>query len=190
MPLKLSDAGLAVVTAVAGRLPLRLRGSFLTELAASFSGHEGEGLRRLAVEAAKWVVRIEAAESRASIPARVPAARREVASANMPSLHSQSSSAAISLACASVIGSPIRARAASRARAAVSMWSESLEDIRVLPSAHVETIGNWGSRLKRRQLRRDQGSRIKYSRSGWSGPCVKKSGAPFPVWVICARSMS
>jgi hypothetical protein len=72
MPLKLSDAGLAVVTAVAGRLPLRLRGSFLTELAASFSGHEGEGLRRLAVEAAKWVVRIEAAESRASIPARVP----------------------------------------------------------------------------------------------------------------------
>jgi len=72
MPLKLSDAGLAVLTAVASRLPLRLRGSFLTELAASFSGHEGEGLRRLAVEAAKWVVRIEAAESRASIPARVP----------------------------------------------------------------------------------------------------------------------
>jgi hypothetical protein len=78
MPLKLSDAGLAAVTAVAGRLPVRLRGVFLMELAASVSGHEGEGLRRLAVEAAKRVVRIEAAESRASIPAARRAARRQL----------------------------------------------------------------------------------------------------------------
>jgi hypothetical protein len=73
MPLILSDAGLAVVTAVAGRLPLRLRGAFLQELAAAFAGHEGEGLHRLAVEAAKRVVKIEAAESRGSV---VPAAHR------------------------------------------------------------------------------------------------------------------
>jgi hypothetical protein len=51
--LKLSDAGLAVVTAVTGRLPLRLRSAFLLELAAAFAGHEGEGLHKLAVEAAK-----------------------------------------------------------------------------------------------------------------------------------------
>ena len=49
--LKLSDAGLAVVTAVTGRLPLRLRSAFLLELAAAFAGHEGEGLHKLAVEA-------------------------------------------------------------------------------------------------------------------------------------------
>jgi hypothetical protein len=73
MPLKLSDAGLAVVTAVAGRLPLRLRGAFLQELAAACVGQEGEGLPRLAVEAAKRVVKVEAAESRSSA---VPAARR------------------------------------------------------------------------------------------------------------------
>jgi hypothetical protein len=73
MPLILSDAGLAVVTAVAGRLPLRLRGAFLQELAAAFAGHEGEGLHRLAVEAAKRVVKIEAAESRGSV---VPAVHR------------------------------------------------------------------------------------------------------------------
>jgi protein-tyrosine-phosphatase len=48
------------------------------ELAASFSGHEGEGLRRLAVEAAKRVVRMEAAESRVSIPAARRAARRQL----------------------------------------------------------------------------------------------------------------
>jgi hypothetical protein len=73
MPLILSDAGLAVVTAVAGRLPLRLRGAFLQELAAAFAGHEGEGLHGLAVEAAKRVVKIEAAESRGSV---VPAVHR------------------------------------------------------------------------------------------------------------------
>jgi len=67
--LKLTDAGLAVVTGVADRLPLRLRGAFLQELAAAFAGH-GEGLHKLAVEAAKRVVRIEAAESRANSPAR------------------------------------------------------------------------------------------------------------------------
>ena len=65
-----SDAGLAVVTAVTGRLHLRLRSAFLLELAAAFAGHEGEGLHKLAVEAAKRVVRIEAAESRANSPAR------------------------------------------------------------------------------------------------------------------------
>jgi len=65
-----SDAGLAVVTAVTGRLPLRLRSAFLLELAAAFAGHEGEGLHKLAVEAANRVVRIEAAESRANSPAR------------------------------------------------------------------------------------------------------------------------
>jgi len=68
MSLKLSDGGLAVVMAVAGRLPWRLRSAFLMELAAAFAGHEPEGLRRLAVEAAKRVVRIEAAESRAALP--------------------------------------------------------------------------------------------------------------------------
>jgi hypothetical protein len=73
MPLKLSDAGLAAVTAVAARLPLRLRGHFLMELAAAFAGHEGEGLRRIAVEAARRVVKIEAAENRATAP--VPPAR-------------------------------------------------------------------------------------------------------------------
>src|SRR5262249_35217713 len=73
MPLILSDAGLAVVTAVAGRLPLRLRGAFLQELAAAFAGHEGEGLHRLAVEAARRGVESEAAESGGSV---VPAAHR------------------------------------------------------------------------------------------------------------------
>ena len=68
MPLKLSDAGLAAVTAVAGRLPWRLRGAFLQELADAFAGHEGEGLRKIALEVAKRVVRIEAAENRASVP--------------------------------------------------------------------------------------------------------------------------
>src|SRR5215468_8498248 len=78
MPLKLSDAGLAAVTAVAGRLPWRLRGAFLQELAAAFAGHEGEGLRRIAVEAAKRVVRIEAAENRASVPDTLRAERRQL----------------------------------------------------------------------------------------------------------------
>src|SRR5262249_26351035 len=73
MSLKLSDGGLAVVMAVAGRLPWRLRSAFLMELAAAFAGHETEGLRRLAVEAAKRVVRIEAAGSRGALP---PPARR------------------------------------------------------------------------------------------------------------------
>jgi hypothetical protein len=45
---------------------LRLRGPFLIEVAAEFVGHEGEGLRRIAVEAAKQVGKIEAAENRAS----------------------------------------------------------------------------------------------------------------------------
>jgi hypothetical protein len=58
---------------VAGRLPLRLRGPFLIELAAAFAGHEGEGLRGIAVEAAKRVVKIEAAENRAT-SARAPEA--------------------------------------------------------------------------------------------------------------------
>jgi hypothetical protein len=77
MPLKLSDAGLAVVTAVAGRLPWRLRGAFLQELAAAFAGHEDGGLREIAVEAAKRVVRIEAAENRASVPDTLRAERRQ-----------------------------------------------------------------------------------------------------------------
>src|SRR5262249_41171664 len=75
--LKLTDAGLAVVTGVAGRLPLRLRGAFLQELAAAFAGH-GEGLHKLAVEAAKRVVRIEAAESRASVSPPRRAERRQL----------------------------------------------------------------------------------------------------------------
>jgi len=45
--LKLSDAGLAVVTAVTGRLPLRLRSAFLLELAAAFAGRR-EPSQRLA----------------------------------------------------------------------------------------------------------------------------------------------
>jgi hypothetical protein len=57
MPLKLSDAGLAVVTGVVSRLPWRLRGTFLQELAAAFAGHENDGLRKIAVDAAKRVVR-------------------------------------------------------------------------------------------------------------------------------------
>jgi hypothetical protein len=77
MPLKLSDAELAIVTAVAGRLPLRLRGAFLQELAAAFAGHE-EGLRKIAVEAAKRVVKIEAADSRVSVPAARRAERRQL----------------------------------------------------------------------------------------------------------------
>jgi len=75
--LKLTDAGLAVVTGVADRLPLRLRGAFLQELAAGFAGH-GEGLHKLAVEAAKRVVRIEAAESRASVSPPRRAERRQL----------------------------------------------------------------------------------------------------------------
>ena len=43
MPLKLSDAGLAAVTAVVGRLPWRLRGAFLQELAATFGGSNRAG---------------------------------------------------------------------------------------------------------------------------------------------------
>ena len=78
MPLKLSDAGLAAVTAVAGRLPWRLRGAFLQELAPAFAGHEGEGLRKIAVEAAKRVVRIEAAENRGSVPDTLRAERRQL----------------------------------------------------------------------------------------------------------------
>ena len=78
MPLKVSDAGLAAVTAVAGRLPWRLRSAFLMELAAAFAGHEGEDLRKLAVEAAKRVVKIEAAESRASVPDTRRAERRQL----------------------------------------------------------------------------------------------------------------
>ena len=78
MPLKLSDAGLAVVTAVAGRLPCRLRGAFLLELAAAVAGEEGQGLRKIAVEAAKRVVRIEAAENRTSAPDTRRAERRQL----------------------------------------------------------------------------------------------------------------
>ena len=78
MPLKLSDAGLAAVTAVAGRLPWRLRGAFLQELAAACAGHEGEGLRKIAVEAAKRVVRIEAADNRTSVPDTLRAERRQL----------------------------------------------------------------------------------------------------------------
>src|SRR5262249_15829332 len=76
--LKLSDAGLAVVTAVTGRLPLRLRTAFLLEFPPAFAGHEGEGLHKLAVEAAKRVVRIEAAESRASVSPARRAERRQL----------------------------------------------------------------------------------------------------------------
>ena len=61
---------------VADRLPLRLRGAFLQELGAAFAGHGG--LHKLAVEAAKRVVRIEAAESRASVSSPRRAERRQL----------------------------------------------------------------------------------------------------------------
>src|SRR5215831_10163722 len=76
MPLKLSDAGLAVATAVAGRLPLRLRGAF-----AGIGCCVCRSRRRRpapdAVATAGQVVRIEAA-------ARFAGPRRGIAPMALP----------------------------------------------------------------------------------------------------------
>ena len=80
-----------------------------------------------ACEARGHVIVIAAAATK---PVPPTSARREGASTNMPFLHSQSSNAAISLACASVMASPMPASAASIARVFVPMWSEWLNDMR------------------------------------------------------------